>query len=184
VIAAAMFTYSCQSPIDLDVARRKVFTDSAVHPTRLSLYYYYGDSAYEAIVSDTAFLSTIWIERASTPFLITIPRLQFALPDTVRGTATSTPFVRSFCFSSEKKLCNGVFTMCKSTNSWLAGEYLTTLGLWIPFSWQADDLGRQIRLAYYEVEGQRLIKGNIQILVSDPSNPAYASYRAAITMEY
>lgn len=179
-----LMAYSCQSPIELDVHRSKVFTDGSVHPTRLSLYYYFGDSAYEAIVTDTAYLNTIWIERKTTRYQITIPRLEFSLPDTVVGTAKFSPFVRKFCFSSMKKSCDGLFTMAVSSNSWLSGEYYTRGGSWSPYVWQADTLGRQIRLAYIDIASERLIKASIQILVADPESPTYASYRALITMEY
>lgn len=175
--------HACSSPMDLDVDRTKVYTDGAVHPTRLTLYYYYGDSAYEAIVSDTSFLNTIWIERSTTPYTVTVPGLQFRLPDTVKGTPLYTPFVREFCFSSTSKACDGVFTMCQSPKSWLSGEYLAN-GKWLPFDWMADAQNRQIRLAYFEIPEERLIKGSIQINVADPNYPRYASYRVLLTMEY
>ncbi len=183
-MVTALFTYACQSPLDLDVDRSKLYTDGALHPMRLSLFYYFGDSAYEAIVTDTAFLNTIWIERSSTPLRITIPRLQFSLPDTIRSTTSISPFVRTFSMSSDNKPCDGVFTMCSSFNSWVSGEYYSNAGIWVPFQWMADDKGRQIRLAFYEVTGERLIKASIQILVTDPTATRYESYRALMTMEY
>ncbi len=183
ILAATMILPSCSSPMDLDVDRTKVYTDGAVHPTRLTLYYYYGDSAYEAIVSDTAFLNTIWIERGTNPYTVTIPGLQFRLPDTVKGTPVYTPFVREFCFSSASKPCDGAFTMCQSPRSWLSGEYLAS-GKWLPFDWLADTQNRQIRLAYFQIPEENLIKGSIQINVADPTYPRYASYRVLLTMEY
>ncbi len=175
---------ACSSPLDLDVDRTKHYPDGGTHPTRLSLYYYFGDSAYEAIVTDTTLLHKIWIERGSTPYRITIPRLEFHLPDTIKASPQFTPFVRSFSFSSNNVLCDGQFTMCTSPFSWLSGEYLTQQGKWEPFQWSTDTGNRQIRVAYYDVPYERLVKASLQILVGDPVLPRYASFRALITLEY
>lgn len=175
---------SCTSPLDIDVDRTKSFSDGSVHPLRLSLFYYFGDSAYEAIVTDTSFLNSIWIEPSSGMFEVTIPNLQFNLPDSARGAVGQTPFVKSFCFSSNRKPSDGSYSSCMSANSWIAGVYLDDNDKWQTFHWPADDRGRQIRLAYYHVEGQKLVKGVIQILVLDPKRARYESYRAVISMEY
>lgn len=184
-LATTVLTFACKSPLDLDVDRTKVYTDGAVHPQRLSMFYYFGDSAYEAIVTDTAFLNTIWIERNTTPIRLTIPRLEFSLPDTITGKSDTVPFVRKFCFSTDKAICDGVFAMCVTNNSWVAGEYLTpNNAMWLPFHWPTDDKGRQIRMAFYPVDDERLIKGSFQILVADPNVNRYASNRALMTIEY
>ncbi|MCX6139807.1 MAG: hypothetical protein NTX15_03095 [Candidatus Kapabacteria bacterium] len=185
VLLTAVVLYACKTPLELDVDRTKAYTDGAVHPMRLSMFYYFGDSAYEAIVTDTAFLNTIWIEKNSTPYRLTIPRLEFSLPDTIRGSSDSVPFVRKFCFATDNTMCNGVYSMCITANSWVAGEYLTPNNLlWIPFLWPTDDKGRQIRMAFYEVREEHLIKGSFQILVADPNVNRYASNRALMTIEY
>lgn len=175
---------SCSSPLDLDVDRTKNYPDGGTHPTRLSLYYYYGDSAYEAIVTDTTLLHKIWIERGSTPYRITIPSLEFRLPDTIQASPQFTPFVRAFAFSSTNVLCDGEFTMCTSPLSWLAGEYLNQQGTWEPFQWSTDTGNRQLRIAYYDVPYERLVKASLQILVADPAVQRYSSFRALITLEY
>ncbi len=184
IMVTAVLSYACKSPVELDVDRTKAYVDGAVHPTRLSVYYYFGDSAYEAIVTDTAFLNTIWIERSTTPYRLTIPRLEFSLPDTIRPNIDQSPFVRTFCFSTDNMICDGVWNLCQSPSSWMAGEYFTVNETWSPYQWAADDQGRQIRIAFYEVEGARIIKGSTQILVSHPYDSGYESYRALLTLEY
>lgn len=181
---AMLLLYACSSPLELDVDRTKTYPDGATHPTRLSLYFYYGDSAYEAIVTDTALLRRIWIERGSTPYKITIPALEFRLPDTVQASPQFTPFVRAFSFSSSNARCDGQFSMCTSPVTWFSGEFLTKQGAWEPFQWSADVTNRQLRIAYYDVPHERLVKASIQILVADPGSPRFASYRALITFEY
>jgi hypothetical protein len=175
---------ACTSPLDIDVDRTKHYPDGGTHPTRLSLYYYFGDSAYEAIVTDTTLLNNIWIERGVTPYRITIPTLEFHLPDTIKASAQFTPFVRAFAFSSTNVLCDGQFTMCTSPLSWLAGEYLNPKGAWEPFKWSTDTDNRQLRIAYYDVPTERLVKASLQILVGDPYVQRYSSFRALITLEY
>lgn len=175
---------ACSSPLDLDVDRTKHYPDGGTHPKRLSLYYYYGDSAYEAIVTDTTLLHKIWIERGSTPYRITVPSLEFHLPDTIKASPQFTPFVRAFAFSSTAVPCDGQFVMCTSPSTWLAGEYLTQRGTWEPFQWSTDTGNRQLRIAYYDVPSERLLKASLQILVGDPVLPRYASFRALITLEY
>jgi hypothetical protein len=175
---------ACTSPLDIDVDRTKHYPDGGTHPTRLSLYYYFGDSAYEAIVTDTTLLNNIWIERGATPYRITIPTLEFHLPDTIKASAQFTPFVRAFAFSSTNVLCDGQFTMCTSPLSWLAGEYLNPKGAWEPFKWSTDTDNRQLRIAYYDVPTERLVKASLQILVGDPYVQRYSSFRALITLEY
>ena len=183
-VGAVVLLHACSSPLDLDVDRTKNYPDGGTHPTRLSLYYYFGDSAYEAIVTDTLLLNNIWIERGSTPYRITIPTLEFHLPDTIKASPQFTPFVRAFAFSSTNVLCDGQFTTCTSPLTWLAGEYLSQQGTWEPFKWSTDTGNRQLRIAFYDVPTERLIKASLQILVGDPALPRYASYRALITLEY
>ena len=175
---------ACTSPLDIDVDRTKHYPDGGTHPTRLSLYYYFGDSAYEAIVTDTTLLNNIWIERGVTPYRITIPTLEFHLPDTIKASAQFTPFVRAFAFSSTNVPCDGQFMMCTSPLSWLAGEYLNPKGAWEPFKWSTDTDNRQLRIAYYDVPTERLVKASLQILVGDPYVQRYSSFRALITLEY
>jgi hypothetical protein len=182
--AVVLMLQACSSPLDLDVDRSKHYPDGATHPTRLSLYYYYGDSAYEAIVTDTTLLNHIWIERGVTQYRITVPTLEFHLPDTVKASAQFTPFVRSFAFSSTNVLCDGQFTMCTSPLSWIAGEFMNAQGKWEPFKWSTDTDNRQLRIAYYDVPTERLVKASLQILVGDPGVQRYSSFRALITLEY
>lgn len=183
-IVTTIVMASCTSPTDLDIERTKTYMDGAVHPTRLSFYYYFGDSAYEAIVTDTALLNSVWIERGTTPWTVTIPMLQFDLPDTIRATQQNTPFPRTICFSTTQQAADGVFRSCQNNNSWISGEYFDLYGNRVDFNWMADNAGRQIRLAYQALPEEQLVKGSMQIVLADPVKPAFATYRALITMEY
>ncbi len=182
-LAIMVLASACSSPLDLDVDRSKTYVDGSLHPQRLQLYYYFGDSAYEAIVTDTALLNSIWIETLDSTRAVTLPRLQFSLPDTIKATAAFTPFVRTFCIAAQSKPCNGVFTMCINPNSWISGDYRSQDGQWYPFHWMSDNRNRQLRLAFYEIPGERLIKGSLQILVADPETSRYETYRALLTIE-
>ncbi|HCN04964.1 MAG TPA: hypothetical protein DIS79_05030 [Bacteroidetes bacterium] len=185
IVIVTSLLASCSSPNDLDVPRAEWYSDGAVHPSRLSIYYYYGDSAYEAIVTDPSLLSSIWLEYSTYPCEITIPQLVFALPDTVTATPEFTPFVRSFSISTERQPADGEFRVCSNTESWIAGDFLEQDGQRRSFKWGFDSTLRQIRVAYYMVPGENLIKGSFQFIVADPRYPSrYQTYRALVTIEY
>jgi hypothetical protein len=183
-IVTTIVMASCTSPTDLDIERTKTYMDGAVHPTRLSFYYYFGDSAYEAIVSDTSLLNSVWIERGTTPWTVTVPLLKFELPDSIHATQQNTPFPRTISFSTTGQLADGVFRTCTNVNSWISGEYLDLYGNRVDFNWMADNTGRQIRMAYQALPDERLVKGSMQIVLADPVKPAFATYRALVTLEY
>lgn len=189
IVTAAILTIiamaACTSPTDLDVDRSKTYMDGAVHPHRLSFYYYFGDSAYEAIVTDTAMLNSIWIERGTTPWQVTIPLLQFDLPDSIHASGTNTPFPTTVCFSTTKQLADGVFRSCTNPDTWVSGEYIDLYGGVVPFTWLTDNAGRQLRIGYYKVDNEDLVKASLQIVLQDPVRPgAYATYRALVTLEF
>ena len=176
---------ACTSPLDLDVDRTRTFSDGAKHPLRLTFYYYFGDSAYEAIVTDTAFLNHVWIEEGINAKQVTIPGFIFQLPRPFLPTIEYSPFVNKLCFQTEQQPADGVFRLCQNENSWLQGSYLDATGKPVPFRWMADDLWHRIRLAYYDIPEESLIKGSMQIVIIDPVLPTrIMSYRALITMEY
>lgn len=183
-LALGICLAACQSPTDLDVDRSLKYMDGAVHPNRLSFYYYFGDSAYEAIVTDTSMLNTVWIEGRTNNYAVSIPQFIFSLPDTLQTTASHTPFVKKLCFSITKKPCDGVFTNCLNANSWLAGEYIGTNNSIVPFQWSTDNISRQLRLAFYKVDGLNMVKGAMQIVIADPMYPRFEIYHALITMEF
>ncbi|NQW29277.1 MAG: hypothetical protein HQ472_02030 [Ignavibacteria bacterium] len=183
-LVALLTITACQSPTDLNVDRSLLYMDGGVHPTRLSFYYYFGDSAYEAIVVDTSLLNTVWIEDQSTNYAVTIPQFIFQLPDTLKSSVAHTPFVRKLCFSTYKKPCDGNYTNCMNANSWLSGEYVGVNGQLVPFAWSADNASRRLGLAFYKVDQLNLIKGAVQIVVADPNLPRFEIYRALITLEF
>ena len=179
---------SCTSPLDLEVNRDKAYADGSFHPKRLSFYYHFADSAYEAIVVDTTFLNSIWIDQTEPFFEVTIPEFVFQLPQTIEPTLEHTPFVSTLCFASNEQPADGLYRLCINSNSWMEGAYIDQFGIMVPFRWPnpwyADDQGRQIRLAYYQLPRERLIKGSMQIALTDPATARFVTYRALITMEY
>lgn len=183
-VLLAVAAVACTSPLDLSVERSKTYTDGAVHPTRLSFLYYFGDSAYEAIVTDTSLLNTIWIERGVSPYEITIPWFVFNLPDTVKPASNYSPFVNRLCFSADRVPCDSKYRNYVNKYSWVEGTYLDYNGNDVPFKWYTDYAGRQLRIAWIGIYSERLIKGSLQVLMSDPIAPRYVTYRGHITMEY
>jgi hypothetical protein len=175
---------ACKSPTELDVDRTLKYMDGAVHPTRLTFYYYFGDSAYEAIVIDTSMLNTIWIEDKAKDYAVTIPQFIFSLPDTLNASASHTPFVRKLCFSINRQPCNGVYTNCQNPSTWLAGDYIGSNNTLVPFVWNTDNTSKQLRLAFYKVNSLNIVKGAMQIVIADPMFPRFEIYHALITMEY
>jgi len=183
-LLAIVVMSACTSPLDLDVDRDKSYVDGAFHPKRLSFYYHFADSAYEAIVVDTSFLNTIWIEPSEPFYEITIPEFIFELPRSIEPTLQHTPFVSRFSFATQQRPADGLYRLCINTNTWMDGAYIDQYGITVPFHWYADDQGRQVRLAYYQLPAERLIKGSAQIAIADPAGARYVTYRALITMEY
>lgn len=183
-VLLAIITVACSSPLDLDVERTRTYTDGAVHPKRLSFLYYFGDSAYEAIVTDTSLLNTIWIERGVRPYEITIPWFVFNLPDSVKPTINNSPFVTRLCFSANRVPCDNKYRNYVNKYSWVDGTYFDVDGNAVPFSWYTDYTGRQLRIAWFGIYSERLIKGSLQVLMSDPIAPRYVTYKGHITMEY
>lgn len=175
---------ACQSPMALDVDRTTWYSDSSIHPKRLSLYYYFGDSAYEAIVTDTAFLEAIWIERNQDPWRITIPRFNFALSDTLKATISNNPLVREFCLSVDQQKIDGFFRTCTGANSWLSGEYFDMLYNRSNFRWLANSQDRTIMLAWFKPDNQNLVKGRMVIRVANPViTTDTATYNGLFTIE-
>ena len=183
-VLVSMFVAACTSPLELDVDRTKAYTDGTVHPKRLSMYYHFLDSAYEAIVTDTGYLNSIWIEPDPAFWRVTIPQLIFELPKTIHPSGQMSPFVHTLCFSTDRQPTDGVYRLCVNDNSWIEGEYLDPFGAVVPFQWYADDRGRQIRIAFYHLPTENIVKASIQVAIVDPSGARYVSYRALITMEY
>lgn len=176
---------SCQSPMDLDVDRKEWYSDGAIHPNRLSLYYYFGDSAFEAIVTDTSFLNTIWIERNLTPWQVTIPEFNFSLGDTIHATYGQTPLVRQFCFSTYKQRTDGFYRSCVGNNSWIEGEYYDAMYQRQTFRWMTNSGDKKILIAWFQPDGQQLIKGRMAIRLANPANPLdTATFNGLFTLEY
>ncbi len=185
IVLALAVLGGCESPMELDVDRTEQYMDGSVHPTRLSLYYYFGDSAYEAIVVDTSFLNTIWISKGTEPWTITIPQFNFTLSDSMQATPEHSPLVREFSFSIENQRVDGFFRSCINTNCWLAGAYLDQMKVSHDFRWYSNILDKQILLAWFRPEGQDLVKGRMAIRIINPMNPSdTVTYNGLFTVEF
>ena len=187
IISLVVIAASCSSPLDLDVDRDKEFADGAINPKRISFFYYFGDDGYEAIINDTALLNTIWLIPREQFYSVTIPKFEFHLPDTLRPGFPYNPFVNSLSFSVEDRLADGFLRLCVNTDTWFKGTYEDQFGNPIQYVWPADDWSHQFRLALYQVEGLRTIKGTVQIVLEDPSFPPGARWRiynALMTIDY
>ncbi len=183
-LSGTLLFVGCDSPMSLDVNRTTWYADGAVHPSRLQFFYYFADSAYEAIVTDTSFLNQIWIERSQSPWTITVPQFLFQLPSSVRATSTTSPLVRSFCFGFDQHPVDGLFRSCINMNSWLEGEFIESNLTVSPFHWMANTSNRQILIAWYKPIDNNLLKGRIVIRVQDPVTYRLVSYNALLTLEY
>lgn len=193
IIALALAFMSCTSPLELDVDRDATFIDGSTHPKRVSVYYHFADSAYEAIIIDPTWLETVWIERAPVPggnadtyrYSISIPQLVFEVPQTVRPSKERPVMVHRFSLSCRQQPADGQFRYCINPSSWIQGLIFDERGGDPePFQWLADERGRQLRLAFFAVPQQRIMKGSIQLALVEPRGQRYSTYRALITMEY
>jgi hypothetical protein len=188
IITTIVLVAACSSPLDLDVAdRTKEYTDGAVNPKKISFFYYFGEYGFEAIVIDTAILNSIWVIPDGTLNRVTIPRFEFNLPDTLRPGYPHSPFVNSLSFSTENWVTNGILRKCVNADTWFKGTYMDQFGTPITYQWPADDWSHQFRLALYQVQGQRTIKGLVQIVLEDPAfppNARWVTYQALMTIDY
>ncbi len=192
LLIVAMAIGSCTSPLELDVDRDATFIDGSAHPKRVSVYYHFADSAYEAIIVDPAWLETVWIERNAAPgtsdgyaYTVTIPQLVFEIPQTIRPSKDRPVMIHSFSLSCRKQKADGQFRYCVNPGSWIRGLIFDERGGDPePFQWLADERGRQVRLAFFAVPEQRIIKGSIQLAVVEPRGQKFSTYRALMTLEY
>lgn len=175
---------SCSSPLELDVDRDVRNIDNIVSPSRLSMYYYFGNQGYEAIVTNEALLKSILIDQSTYPCKITIPQFLFTLSATDTATPAFTPFIRTFSFSSIAEPADGFFRNAVNKDSWITGDYIDITNAHQEFNWMADNSRREIRIAYYTVADEKIVKGFIQFLLLDPATPRHVTFRALLTMEY
>lgn len=148
------------------------------------MYYHFGDQGYEAIVTNDELLKSIRIDKSSYPCKVTIPQFLFTLSDTMQATPSFSPFVRTFSFSNTAQPADGFFRNAVNKDSWLAGDYIDVTSAHQEFKWMADNSGREIRIAYYTIADENIVKGFVQFFVVDPASPRYITYRALLTLEY
>ncbi len=182
-VVLGLVMLACSSPLDLSTDRKMNYADKTTNPTRISLLYYYGDSAIEFIYTDPEILKGVLIDTGATPFRVTIPHLQ--TPNT-RFTPTKdfTPLVTEFSFGVERQPCDNVISTLVNSDTWFNVKHLTKDYTIKEYLWFADTSGRQFRLGLASVEEKRLVKGRIQISIADPDRPRFVNYNALVTLEY
>lgn len=183
-VALVLTLASCKSPLELDVDRSMRFLSGEVPAKRASLYYYYADSSYEAIFSDTALLNTIVIDTLSEPMRVTIPQLATprfgCLPNT-----TETPIVNAFSFSVDHMKTNDSSTTCVNTKTYFYAKHMDIFGAMQDFQWFADSVGRRLDIGFIELRKLRTVKGRIVIRVINPDDPTKVmTTNALLTLDY
>jgi len=175
---------SCTSPLDLDVDRSMRYLNGEVPVKRASLYYYYADSSYEVIYSDTALLNTIVIDTLSVPMRVTIPRLatpQFGC----MPTPTETPIVNAFSFSVDHMMANDSSSSCVNSKTYFNAKHMDLFGTTNDYQWFADASGRRMDIGFIELRKLRTVKGRIVIRVVNPDNPLRVmTTNALLTLDY
>lgn len=184
IVCMTLLTAACTSPLELDVDRDIRNLDRIVSPTRLSLFYYFGDQSYEAIVINQELLNSIKIDKSTYPCKVTIPQFLFTLSDTMQATPGQSPLVRTFSFSCIAQPADGFSRNAVNKDSWMAGDFIDITGAHYEFKWMADNAGKEISIGYYTVPEVSLVKGFVRFLVIDPATLMPVTSRALLTMEY
>ena len=183
ILALIVVISACSSPLELDVDRTLSYNDGLVQPKRMSLLYYYGDSAYEALYVDTTFLSTVLIDTTTRPYRVTIPQMNTPLFP-CRATADQTPLVRGFGFSITKHPCTEQLTAIANPYTYVSVELLDNNGRNSEQDWTIGTRGTRFYIGLLASPENRLIKGRLTIHVPDPDRPRTLTYHGVLTIEY
>ncbi|CAN5549721.1 hypothetical protein BH10BAC6_BH10BAC6_00160 [soil metagenome] len=175
---------SCKSPLELDVDRSMRYLSGEVPAKRASLYYYYADSSYEVVFSDTALLNTIVIDTLSEPMYVTIPQIATPRFGCI-PTSTETPIVNAFSFSINHVMTNDSSSACVNPKTYFYAQHLDKYGATQDYQWFADYTGRRLDIGFIELRKLRTIKGRIVIRVVNPENPTkIMTTNALLTLDY
>jgi hypothetical protein len=176
---------SCSSPLDLDVDRSVRYIDNVVSPHRAALFYYFADSAYEAIYSDARLLGGIKIDTSVTPARISI--VQINSPRFLAVPSFSQPvMVEAFGFGlhdhpadeTVRDVVNGSTFLNVNL---LQSDNVTTRS----YLWFIDGVSRRLRIGFIHQPEKRVVKGRIIINIIDPHrNNAVATYYGLLTLDY
>lgn len=185
ILCVLVFTLaSCKSPLELDVDRSMRYLSGEVPAKRASLFYYYADSSYEAIFSDTALLNSIVIDTLSEPMYVTIPQLATPRFGCVPN-STETPIVNAFSFSVDHMMTNDSSSACVNPKTYFYAQHLDKFGATQDYQWFADYAGRRLDIGFVELRKLRTIKGRIVIRVVNPENPMkIMTTNALLTLDY
>lgn len=184
-LVLALIAGACSSPLDLDVDRSIKYVDDVVSPHRATLFYYFADSAYEAIYADPRLLNGIRIDTSVTPARISISQIVSPRFSAV-ASAQHPVMVEAFGFGlhdypadeSIRDVINGStflnVNLLQSDNV-TARSYL----------WFIDGISRRLRIGFIHQREKRVVKGRVVINVTDPyrSNNV-ATYYGLLTLDY
>ena len=183
-IAVTLVISACKSPLALDVDRTMHYIDGGVTPTRVSLYYYYADSSYEVIFTDSTLLNTIRIDTNTTPFLVTIPQLATPKFSCVPNTY-ETPIVNAFSFSVDHMKANDSSAICVNPKTYFYAQHMNTTGFVSDYQWFADSTGRRLDVGFVSLPDLHTVKGRVVIRVVNPDMPTLMmTFNALVTIDY
>lgn len=182
-LVTTVFVVGCSSPLELDVDRSMAYNDGTVHPTRVSLLYYFGDSAYEAIYIDKSLLESMVIDTSQSPYRITIP--QFTTPMfSCTANWDYTPLVKGFGLSVDAQPCDEVVVDVVNRRTYVNVEMKHMDGRRADYLWFVDGSNKRMRVGFVSSPDNRLIKGRVVINVVDPDRPRVLNYYGVLTLEY
>lgn len=176
---------ACSSPLELDVDRSMKYVDDVVSPHRATLFYYFADSAYEAIYSDPRLLSGIRIDTSSTPAKITIS--QIVSPRFAAQPSPNQPvMVEAFGFGLHDHPTDEVVRDVVNGSTFLnvnllQSDNVSTRSL----LWFIDGATRRLRVGFIHERDKRVVKGRVIINITDPyRNNEVATYYGLLTLDY
>jgi hypothetical protein len=182
-LVTSLIIVGCSTPLDLDVDRSMVYNDGTVHPKRVSLLYYFGDSAYEAIFIDKTLMESIVIDTSSSTYRITIP--QMATPMfSCTANWDYTPLVKGFGFSVDRQECDENVIDVVNRRTYVNVEMKHVDGRRADYLWFVDGSTKRMRVGFVASPENHLIKGRLIIHVVDPDRPRVLSYYGILTVEY
>lgn len=182
-LVTTVFVVGCTSPLELDVDRSMAYNDGTVHPTRMSLLYYFGDSAYEAIFIDKTLMESVVIDTSTTPFRITIPQLSTPM-FSCTANWDFTPLVKGFGLSVDAQACDEIVQDVVNRRTYVNVEMKHMDGRHADYLWFVDGSTKRMRIGFVSSPANRLIKGRVIINVVDPDRPRVLNYYGVLTVEY
>lgn len=181
----AMAVVGCTSALDLDVDRKATFMDRQIHPTSMSLYYYYDTASSEVLFRDTYDLNKVYIDTTTSP--ITVRFDHFSSPLLPHGPSTEYPtVVRGFGFSLDAAPCDASQLLdVTNAGTYFYAQYRDLSGVNQDNLWFVDGSTRRFRIKLVEDLEGGFVKCRIYISVDDPvRNGKTWLFNGLLTLDY